>query len=113
MRFFNTLSIFAGLAAYASATQSFAGSNLYYAAGLNQAQQTTLFTGLKDAGVKVLRVWLDGTILNPTNLHKPQSNNHQVKTHPKREPNSQATPASKATPPTNTTTPSSTAWTTS
>jgi len=60
MRFFNTLSILAGLAAYASAAQSFAGSNLYYAAGLTQAQQTTLFTGLKDAGVKVLRVWLDG-----------------------------------------------------
>ena len=58
MRFFNTLSILAGLAAYASAAQSFAGSNLYYAAGLTQAQQTTLFTGLKDAGVKVLRVWL-------------------------------------------------------
>jgi mannan endo-1,4-beta-mannosidase len=64
MRFFNTLSIFAGLATYASAANSFAGSNLYYAAGLNQAQQTALFTGLKDAGVQVLRVWLDGMTLS-------------------------------------------------
>ena len=68
MRLLNTLSIFAGFAAYASAANSFAGSNLYYAAGLNQAQQTTLFTGLKDAGVQVLRVWLDGKVLNHINL---------------------------------------------
>jgi mannan endo-1,4-beta-mannosidase len=71
MRFFNTLSILAGLAAHASAANSFAGSNLYYAAGLNQAQQTTLFTGLKDAGVQVLRVWLDGMVLNSICLHIP------------------------------------------
>ncbi|KAK2612643.1 hypothetical protein QQS21_001259 [Conoideocrella luteorostrata] len=38
---------------------SFAGSNLYYAAGLTSDQQTTLLTGLQSAGVKVLRVWLD------------------------------------------------------
>lgn len=68
MRLLNTLSIFADFAAYASAANSFAGSNLYYAAGLNQAQQTTLFTGLKDAGVQVLRVWLDGKVLNHINL---------------------------------------------
>lgn len=68
MRLLNTLSIFAGFAAYASAANSFAGSNLYYAAGLNQAQQTTLFTGLKDAGVQVLRVWLDGKVLNHISL---------------------------------------------
>lgn len=42
------------------AANSFAGSNLYYAAGLTPDQQTTLFTGLQSAGVKVLRVWLDG-----------------------------------------------------
>lgn len=43
-----------------SAAQSWAGSNLYYAAGLTTAQQNTLFTGLQASGVKVLRVWLDG-----------------------------------------------------
>jgi mannan endo-1,4-beta-mannosidase len=42
------------------AYQSFAGSNLYYAAGLSSDQQDTLFSGLQSAGVKVLRVWLDG-----------------------------------------------------
>jgi len=67
MRLLNTLSILAGLIAYTSAANSFSGSNLYYAAGLTQAQQTTLFTGLKDAGVKVLRVWLDGKTLKPSN----------------------------------------------
>jgi mannan endo-1,4-beta-mannosidase len=71
MRFLNTLCIVAGLAAYVSAANSFAGSNLYYAAGLNQAQQTTLFTGLKDAGVQVLRVWLDGMVLNSISPHSP------------------------------------------
>lgn len=49
-----------GLLASASASQSFAGSNLYYAAGLTGSQQDTLLQGLSDAGVKVLRVWLDG-----------------------------------------------------
>ncbi|KAF2152259.1 glycoside hydrolase family 5 protein [Myriangium duriaei CBS 260.36] len=39
---------------------SFSGSNLYYAAGLTPAQQVTLLSGLQSAGVKVLRVWLDG-----------------------------------------------------
>lgn len=42
------------------AAKSFSASNLYYAAGLNTQQQTTLFQGLQSAGVKVLRVWLDG-----------------------------------------------------
>ncbi|KFA52272.1 hypothetical protein S40293_00612 [Stachybotrys chartarum IBT 40293] len=42
------------------AAQSFAASNLYYAAGLRDDQQTFLFEGLQSAGVKVLRVWLDG-----------------------------------------------------
>lgn len=45
------------------ATQSFSASNLYYAAGLTNAQQDTLFSGLQSAGMKVLRVWLDGTIV--------------------------------------------------
>jgi mannan endo-1,4-beta-mannosidase len=45
------------------AAKSFSASNLYYAAGLTDSQQTTLLTGLQSAGVKVLRVWLDGMIL--------------------------------------------------
>lgn len=48
------------------AANSFAGSNLYYAAGLTPSQQTTLFQGLQSAGVKVLRVWLDGEFRNPS-----------------------------------------------
>lgn len=44
----------------AQAANSFAASNLYYAAGLTAAEQKTLFTGLQDANIKVLRVWLDG-----------------------------------------------------
>ena len=63
MRVHYALSLVLGLAGYAAAATSFAGSNLYYAAGLTQAQQTTLFTGLKDAGVQVLRVWLDGEFI--------------------------------------------------
>lgn len=63
MKLFKALSLFLGLAEYAIAATSFAGSNLYYAAGLTSSQQTTLFTGLKDAGVQVLRVWLDGKSL--------------------------------------------------
>ncbi|KAG7409071.1 hypothetical protein Forpe1208_v011271 [Fusarium oxysporum f. sp. rapae] len=38
-----------------NATKSFSASNLYYAAGLTDGQQTTLLNGLKSAGVKVLR----------------------------------------------------------
>jgi hypothetical protein len=45
------------------AAKSFAASNLYYAAGLKESQQTTLFEGLRSAGVKVLRVWLDGALI--------------------------------------------------
>ncbi|EXF83882.1 hypothetical protein CFIO01_03905 [Colletotrichum fioriniae PJ7] len=48
------------LSATCYAAKSFSASNLYYAAGLNTQQQTTLFQGLQSAGVKVLRVWLDG-----------------------------------------------------
>jgi len=44
------------------AARSFFGSNLYYAAGLTDSQSTTLLSGLQSAGVKVLRVWLDGTV---------------------------------------------------
>nr|POE78634.1 hypothetical protein CFP56_62885 [Quercus suber] len=48
-----------GLASQVVGAPSFAGSNLYYAAGLDGDQQTTLFQGLSDAGIKVIRVWLD------------------------------------------------------
>jgi mannan endo-1,4-beta-mannosidase len=44
------------------AAKSFSASNLYYAAGLKDAQQSTLFEGLQSAGVKVVRVWLDGNV---------------------------------------------------
>jgi mannan endo-1,4-beta-mannosidase len=67
MKLLKAVSLVLGLAEYATAATSFAGSNLYYAAGLTSSQQTTLFTGLKDAGVQVLRVWLDGKSL-PTSL---------------------------------------------
>ena len=46
------------------AFKSFSASNLYYAAGLKESQQTTLFEGLQSAGVKVLRVWLDGALVS-------------------------------------------------
>ncbi|KAF2138607.1 glycoside hydrolase family 5 protein [Aplosporella prunicola CBS 121167] len=44
----------------ANAVQSWPGSNLYYAAGLNTVQQDSLLGSLQSAGIKVLRVWLDG-----------------------------------------------------
>ncbi|KAL2862480.1 glycoside hydrolase superfamily [Aspergillus lucknowensis] len=53
-------SLLLGLAATTLAAKSFSASNLYYAAGLTDDQSTTLLQGLQDAGVKVLRVWLDG-----------------------------------------------------
>ncbi|KAI0471666.1 glycoside hydrolase superfamily [Xylariaceae sp. FL0804] len=42
------------------AATAWAGSNLYYAAGLSTSEQETLFSGLQGIGAKVLRVWLDG-----------------------------------------------------
>lgn len=53
--FFGLSSVTTSLAA-----KSFAASNLYYAAGLTDSQQTFFLEGLQSAGVKVLRVWLDG-----------------------------------------------------
>ncbi|KAH9841942.1 glycoside hydrolase [Rhodofomes roseus] len=44
----------------AQAANSFAGSSLYYAAGLNEDDRTTLLKGLQGAGLKVLRVWIGG-----------------------------------------------------
>ncbi|CAI0649448.1 unnamed protein product [Colletotrichum noveboracense] len=65
------------------AAKSFSASNLYYAAGLNTQQQTFLFEGLQSAGIKVLRVWLDGQsesqkgsnidTFNPLQGHKPDA----------------------------------------
>ena len=60
MRLLSLFAAFAGFLGCTSAASLFAGSNLYYAAGLNQQQQKTLFEGLQDANVRVLRVWLDG-----------------------------------------------------
>ncbi|KAH8161835.1 hypothetical protein CIB48_g6413 [Xylaria polymorpha] len=55
-----TLAACFALAGRAFGAASFAGSNLYYAAGLSIDQQDYLFKNLQGAGVKVLRVWLDG-----------------------------------------------------
>ncbi|KAF4965150.1 hypothetical protein FSARC_7017 [Fusarium sarcochroum] len=62
MKLFFTTTLMLGLSSLMStlAAKSFSASNLYYAAGLTEDQQTTLLTGLQDAGVRVLRVWLDG-----------------------------------------------------
>ncbi|KAL4966136.1 glycoside hydrolase superfamily [Aspergillus stella-maris] len=62
MRLLSSLSVLSGLSLLTSAlaAKSFAGSNLYYAAGLTDEQSMTLLEGLQSAGVKVLRVWLDG-----------------------------------------------------
>ncbi|KAI5925019.1 beta-1,3-mannanase [Camillea tinctor] len=53
------LACLVGLAAKALGASSFAGSELYYAAGLNTTQQEYLFSNLQDSGIKVLRVWLE------------------------------------------------------
>ncbi|KAF5011463.1 hypothetical protein FDECE_2428 [Fusarium decemcellulare] len=63
MKLFNLIStLLLGLSSVTTsfAAKSFSASNLYYAAGLTDQQQTTLLQGLQSAGVKVLRVWLDG-----------------------------------------------------
>ncbi|KAH7466380.1 Levanbiose-producing levanase [Fusarium oxysporum f. sp. albedinis] len=76
MKFPSLTSLMLGLfsVATANAAKSFSASNLYYAAGLTDGQQTTLLNGLQSAGVKVLRVWLDGqsgaTKGTPTNDFK-------------------------------------------
>jgi hypothetical protein len=62
MKFFSLTSLVLGLFSVANtnAAKSFSASNLYYAAGLTDGQQTILLNGIQSAGVKVLRVWLDG-----------------------------------------------------
>lgn len=62
---FGTVSLLAAVigaisAPLAQAAHSFAGSNLYYAAGLSSADRTTLFKGMQSANMKVLRVWING-----------------------------------------------------
>jgi mannan endo-1,4-beta-mannosidase len=59
--------VLCSLSSTAFAAKSFSASNLYYAAGLKDSQSTVLLEGLKSAGVKVLRVWLDGR--SPTIVH--------------------------------------------
>lgn len=65
------------------AAPSFTASNLYYAAGLKDEQTEKLLKGLQSAGIKVLRVWLDGqsgqpkgtpiVAYKPLEGHSPQS----------------------------------------
>ncbi|TBU28380.1 glycoside hydrolase [Dichomitus squalens] len=45
-------------AAATASPANFAGSNLYYAAGLSSSQRATLLKGLQSANMKVLRVWI-------------------------------------------------------
>ncbi|RPD58585.1 glycoside hydrolase [Lentinus tigrinus ALCF2SS1-7] len=44
--------------AVVAAASNFAGSNLYYAAGINATARTTLLKGLQSANMKVLCVWI-------------------------------------------------------
>ncbi|KAI0684965.1 glycoside hydrolase [Cerioporus squamosus] len=44
--------------AFVTAASNFAGSNLYYAAGINATARTTLLKGLQSANMKVLHVWI-------------------------------------------------------
>lgn len=96
MKLLHLLGTSLGLLALSSAASLFAGSNLYYAAGLNQEQQTTLFEGLQDADVRVLRVWLDGEV-SLCFIHRRLIDNGQARTHPRRELTLPASPVSKVT----------------
>ncbi|KAI0016881.1 beta-1,3-mannanase [Xylariomycetidae sp. FL0641] len=60
MKVFQLFAACLGLAPAVLGAASWAGSNLYYAAGLTTDEQEKLFSNLQEAGVKVLRVWLDG-----------------------------------------------------
>ncbi|KAH9839943.1 glycoside hydrolase [Rhodofomes roseus] len=62
------------------AANSFAGSSLYYAAGISEDDRTTLLKGMQSAGLKVLRVWIGGqsssqkgTDINPFNDLEPDT----------------------------------------
>lgn len=70
MRLFSITTILYGLSSLSVtlAANSFSASNLYYAAGLTDTQSTTLLSGLQSAGVKVLRVWLDGRLSRSNSL---------------------------------------------
>ncbi|KAI5776542.1 glycoside hydrolase family 5 protein [Geopyxis carbonaria] len=54
---FGAMALFGQIAA---AGQSFAGTNLYYAAGLKADMRAKYLDSLQDASIRVLRVWLDG-----------------------------------------------------
>lgn len=60
LNFISTLTLALSYATISIAAKSFSASNLYYAAGLTESQQAVLLKGLQSAGVKVIRVWLDG-----------------------------------------------------
>ncbi|KAH9933245.1 glycoside hydrolase [Epithele typhae] len=64
MRFATLLACVLPLAQVAVAAP-FAGSNLYYAAGLTADGRTAYLKTLQSAGMKVLRVWLDGQSGSP------------------------------------------------
>lgn len=49
----------------AEANPSWVGTSLYYIAGLHSDTQQYLFQNLQSAGVKVIRVWLDGQSGSP------------------------------------------------
>ncbi|KAL5534217.1 hypothetical protein ACEPAG_679 [Sanghuangporus baumii] len=69
------------------AANSFTGSNLYHAAGLSPGARETLLQ-MEDAGMKVLRVWLNGrstATTNQTALILPQTTS--ITTYPGLEPN--------------------------
>lgn len=83
MRLLSFFSAVVGLLGCTSVASLFAGSNLYYAAGLNQEQQTTLFKGLQDANVQVLRVWLDGEARSCF-IYRRMIDDGQARTHPRR-----------------------------
>ncbi|KAI5115894.1 hypothetical protein M0805_002469 [Coniferiporia weirii] len=63
-----------------SGSGNFAGSNLYYAAGLSSDQRKTYLSALTDANMKVLRVWLDGQSTGSTE-------GTTITTYPSLEPN--------------------------
>ncbi|KZS89755.1 glycoside hydrolase family 5 protein [Sistotremastrum niveocremeum HHB9708] len=57
-----------------SGQTSFAGANLYYAAGLSTNDQHTLCSAMQSANMKVLRVWLDGQSTATTKVQTGPSN---------------------------------------
>ncbi|KAA1471168.1 glycoside hydrolase family 5 protein [Dentipellis sp. KUC8613] len=81
MRLLQSLTCALSLAYAASAANSFAGSNLYYAAGLSASQRSTLLGAMQNAGMKVIRVWMDAESTSSTK-------NTPITSYPALEPNS-------------------------